>query len=346
MKFSLFTHLPWPADNSHGNLYEETAQEIIRGEELGFYSAWLAEHHFTRYGLGSAPLVIASNILARTKKIRLGTAVLVPPLHHPVRLAEETAALDVLSNGRLDVGFGRGTAGAEFRGYNIDHEESQERFQEGIRIVQGLWTTPEFSYQGKYFQMDQANLVPPPVQKPHPPVYIAASRTPMTLQFAVSTGHPIIVGNVQDTVEALDLCHRFAEMSKASGHNVPISDIPFFRYLHVAETEFQARKNAEAHLNWVQDILQWRRTFTQGTEVYKHLEDWRRTRTELPPTYDYLVANRAIVGSPEQCVAKIREIQASGIEYFGCNFSFGGMKHSTVLRSMELFAQEVMPHFT
>ena len=133
MKSATFTHLPWPEENRPGDVYESHTQQVILAEELGFHSAWIAEHHFTRYGLGSAPLVIAANIMARTSKIRIGTAVLVPPLHHPVRLAEEVSVLDVLSDGRVDVGFGRGGPGYEFRGYNVDHSGSQERFREGIR---------------------------------------------------------------------------------------------------------------------------------------------------------------------------------------------------------------------
>ena len=108
MKFATFTHLPWPEENRPGEVYESHTQQVILAEELGFHSAWIAEHHFTRYGLGSAPLVIAANIRARTSKIRIGTAVLELPLHHLVRLAEEVSVLDVLSDGRVDVGFGRG----------------------------------------------------------------------------------------------------------------------------------------------------------------------------------------------------------------------------------------------
>ena len=108
MKFATFTHLPWPEENRPGDVYESHTQQVTLAEELGFHSAWIAEHHFTRYGLGFAPLVIAANIMARTSKIRIGTAVLVPSLHHLVRLAEEVPVLDVLSYGRIDVGFGRG----------------------------------------------------------------------------------------------------------------------------------------------------------------------------------------------------------------------------------------------
>ena len=116
-------------------------------------------------------------------------------------------------------------------------------------------------------------------------------------------------------------------MSKQSGHNVPMSSIPFFRYLHVAETEEQARENTNGPLNWVLDILQWRRTFNQGSEVY-----------------DYLFDKRAVIGPPEQCLAKILALKDAGIEFFGGNFAFGGMENRKVRRSMELFAEKVMRH--
>jgi len=212
-------------------------------------------------------------------------------------------------------------------------------------VIKGLWTTPEFSHQGEHYQVNRATLVPPPVQQPHPPVYLAATRTEATLDFVAGTGFPLIVGVVQDTPEALALCHRFVELSGDAGHNVPMSEIPFFRYFHVGKTEEEARRDSREAVNWVQDMTQWRRQFPEGSEVHHHLEDWRRTRTELPPTYDYIYENRAIIGSPEKCIAKIKALQKEGIEYLGCTFSMGGMEHGKLMRSMELFAKEVMPHF-
>jgi alkanesulfonate monooxygenase SsuD/methylene tetrahydromethanopterin reductase-like flavin-dependent oxidoreductase (luciferase family) len=276
----------------------------------------------------------------------VGTAVLVSPLHNPLRLAEDTAMLDLISGGRLDVGFGRGSSGYEYSGYNVNPQESQDRFQESIKIIQGLWTTPDFTFQGKHFQVSHANLVPLPVQKPHPPIYIAATRMPTTLNFAVSTGHTLCIAVVQDTADALDLCQRFVAKSKEAGLNVPKSRIPFFRYFYVAETEEQAVKDTQGKLNWVIDIMQWRRFINEGSEVYQRMSDWRRTRTELPQSYEYLRENRAVIGTPDYCVARIQEFQQQGIDYFGCNFDFGGMEHDKVLRSMDLFSREVMPRLS
>jgi alkanesulfonate monooxygenase SsuD/methylene tetrahydromethanopterin reductase-like flavin-dependent oxidoreductase (luciferase family) len=182
------------------------------------------------------------------------------------------------------------------------------------------------------------------VQQPHPPIYLAATRTPATLEFAVSTGHSLCIAVVQDTADALDLCQRFVSMSREAGFHRSMADIPFFRYFYVAETEAQARQDTEAHLNWVVDIMQWRRFIREGSEVYHRMDDWRRSRTELPVSYDALAQNRAIIGTPDQCVTRIKALQAHGVDYFGCNFDFGGMEHQKVLRSMELFSKEVMPH--
>ena len=343
MNLAFFTHLPWPEGTDPQRVIFEATEQVQYAEELGYKSAWLAEHHFTRYSIGSSSLIVATHLAAQTKKIRLGTGVLVSPLHNPIRLAEDTATLDLISGGRLDVGFGRGTYGYEYHGYNIDPDESQVRFQESINIIQGLWTTPDFDFQGTYFKVNRANLVPLPVQKPHPPIYIAATRSPETLDFAVSSGHNLCIAVVQDTAPALDLLDRYAARCRESGAEARLDKIPFFRYMYVAETEEQARKDTEARLDWVADIMQWRRFIKEGSEVHQRMADWRTTRTELPDSYEYLSENRAIIGTPDQCVAKIRQLQEHGVQYLGCNFDFGGMEHKKVLKAMELFSKEVVP---
>lgn len=346
MKFAFFTHVPWPEGTDQQQIIAQTTEQVQYAEALGFQGVWLAEHHFTRYSMVSSSLVLATYIAARTTRIRVGTAVVVSPLHNPIRIAEDTAMLDLVSGGRLDVGFGRGTSGYEYSGYNVDPSESQERFQDSIKIVQGLWTTPEFSYESQYYTLNRLNLVPLPVQQPHPPIYIAATRTPTTLQFAVSRGYNLCIAVVQDTAEALDLCQRFVTMSRQAGFHRPMSEIPFFRYFYVAETAAQARQDTEGRLNWVADIMQWRRFIKEGSEVNRRMDDWRQSRTELPASYDYLAQKRAIIGTPEQCVASIKALREHGVDYFGCNFDFGGMEHQKVLRSMELFSKEVMPHLS
>ncbi len=345
MKFALITHLPWPEGTEARAIVKQTTEDVVLGEELGFHSAWFAEHHFTRYGIGSSALVFAGAIAARTDKIRLGTAVLVPPLHNPIRLAEDTATLDLISNGRLDVGFGRGASRSEFAPYGIDHSDTQARFQESVNIIRGLWTTPEYTHEGSHYSVQQANLVPQPAQKPHPPIYIAATRTPETLEFAVSNSFPTMIGLTVDTAPAIELCHRYEAMSAAAGHNITAASIPFFRYCYLAGTEEQARADAQKSLNWVIDLLQWRGTLNGASEASSSIEEWRRTRGKPSLTFDHVAAHRSIIGTPDQCIAKLKSLQAQGIKYFGCNFAFGCMPRDKVTAAMRLFAEEVMPEF-
>ena len=231
MKFAFFSHVPWPEGAEPQQLIEEITEQVQYAEELGFVSAWLAEHHFTRYSMVPSSLILATHIASRTTKIRVGTAVLVSPLHNPMRLAEDGAMLDLISNGRLDVGFGRGSGGYEYTGYGLDPAESAGRFQDSVKIIQGLWTTPGFSYESPYNKLEDINLVPPPLQRPHPPIYIAATRTQATLDFLVSTGHNLCIAVVQDTALALDLCHRFVEQSAGGGQQPPHVGNPLFPLL-------------------------------------------------------------------------------------------------------------------
>ena len=342
MKFAIMTHLPWPEGKEPQTVLEETIEEVQHGEALGFHSAWFAEHHFTRYGLGSSSMLIAAGIAAKTSTIRLGMAVLVPPLHNPIRLAEDTATLDLMSNGRLDVGFGRGAARYEFVPFGIDAGETQDRFQESVNMIEGMWTTPDYSRKGRFYSVEKANLVPQVVQRPHPPVYIAATRTQETFDYAVAKGWPTMVGLTMETGPGVELCRRYAAMSKEAGFNVPSTAIPFFRHVYVAPTEKQVVEDTQASLQWMIDMLQWRGKLTEGSEVGLNLDQWRKTRTEAPQTYEHVRAKRRVIGTPEQCVAQLKELQAQGIGYFGCNFAFGGMDHGKIMASMKLFAEEVM----
>ena len=325
MQFGLFTHLPWPENTVPRRLIAEITEQVQYGEALGFQGAWFAEHHFSRYGLGSSSLVLLGALAAQTRTIRLGTAVLVPTLHNPIRLAEDIAMVDVVSNGRIDVGFGRGSAGYEYHGYGLDRNESQQRFQESIRMILGLWTTPEYSQQGQFYTINQATLVPPVVQQPHPPVYIAATRTPATLEFVVSTGQPLLVGMVLDTVEALDLCRRFVRLSAAAGSHPDVPD-PLLRYCYVAETDEQALEDTRQSLEWTIDMMQWRGTFRSGSEVHHRLDDWRRQRTEFPTSFAHLAQHRAILAAPKPAWPRSKRYNRKGSHTLGATLPLGAWR--------------------
>jgi alkanesulfonate monooxygenase SsuD/methylene tetrahydromethanopterin reductase-like flavin-dependent oxidoreductase (luciferase family) len=346
MKFGIFILPSWPeAETSHqGRIYQEAVEQIQYAEELGFDAVWLAEHHFTRFGIISSAIPFATYVAAHTKTIRIGTGVSVLTFHNPIFMAEETAMLDVLSNGRLDFGVGRGQVVYEYNNFKVEYDSRTQRFQEIVDIILGLWSTPGFTYHGKYYSVDDMTIAPVPVQQPHPPMYLAVSRTPASVDVAVSRNLPVLTSANTPDEDVLGIRSLYFERCAAVGKRPLVEDMPFFRLTHVAEDEKQAREIPRASLTWVRDLNSLRRTLTGGSEIYMDLEHWRRTRTVQVPAYETELQTTAYFGTPEQLVQRLRWLQEKHhIQYFGADMAFGKMQHADVLRSMELFAREVMP---
>ena len=176
MEFGTFYQLPCAPGQSPLQRYEDTMMQIQQADSLGLDVAWLAElHFFPTFSVMPSPLLVASALAQRTHRIRLGIAVNLLPLHNPLRNAEDAATLDILSNGRLEYGAGRGSIPLHFAGFNVSLEESRERFLEALDVVLLAWTTESFSHEGKYYQYRDVQVVPKPLQRPHPPIRIACN---------------------------------------------------------------------------------------------------------------------------------------------------------------------------
>ena len=262
MKFGIFILPSWPeAETSHqGRIYQEAVEQIQYAEELGFDAVWLAEHHFTRFGIISSAIPFATYVAARTKTIRIGTGVSVLTFHNPIFMAEETAMLDVLSNGRLDFGVGRGQVVYEYNNFKVEYDSRTQRFQEIVDIILGLWSTPGFTYHGKYYSVDDMTIAPVPVQRPHPPMYLAVSRTPGSVEVAVSRNLPVFTSANTPDEDVLGIRSLYFERCAAVGKRPLVEDMPFFRLTHVAEDEKQAREIPRDSLTWVRDLNSLRRT--------------------------------------------------------------------------------------
>ena len=348
MKFALFILASWtePDASAQSRIYGEAVEQIQYAEELGFDSVWIAEHHSSRYGIFPSLMPILTYVAAKTKKIRIGAGVSVLPFYNPIFLAEESAMMDVLSGGRLEFGVGRGSTAYEYGNFQIDFDSRDARSQEALDIILGLWTTPRFSYHGEFYQVNDVTLAPSPVQKPHPPVFLAVSRTPASVDVAVSRDLPILTSFSTPEADNLGLFSLYAERCAAAGKPPNIERMPYFRFVYLAEDEKQAREYPRESLTWVRDLGGFRRTLTHGEEINVDLDHWRRTRPVDPPSYESELETTAYFGTPDQCVQKIAKLQKDhSIGYFGASMSFGSMKHAKVLRSMELFAKEVMPNF-
>ena len=176
MQFGVFYQIPCGEDQSPAARYADVMSQVQLADELGYDMAWLAELHFARrFSVMPAPLLMASALSQTTSRIMLGTAVNLLPLHHPLRIAEEVATLDVLSGGRAIFGIGRGSNPNHYRGYGIPIEERNDRFIEGLEMTLRAWTEEQLDYEGRFYHAEGVRVEPRPIQQPHPPVYVASN---------------------------------------------------------------------------------------------------------------------------------------------------------------------------
>jgi alkanesulfonate monooxygenase SsuD/methylene tetrahydromethanopterin reductase-like flavin-dependent oxidoreductase (luciferase family) len=202
MKFGILQFFGW-LDRSIPleTIYSRALDRIEIMEQTGYDAVWLAEHHFSSYSVCPSVHVMAMNIAARTKRLRIGAAVTLAPFYHPLRIAEEIALLDILSGGRINWGAGRGFDREEFEVFNVPVEESTERFREVVEIVLAAWQNERLTYKGKYHQYEDVEVLPKPAQKPHPPTWVAAS-SQGTVEWAAKRGLEILM-DPHSTTEVL-----------------------------------------------------------------------------------------------------------------------------------------------
>lgn len=353
MKFGLFYQLPCADTQSEPIRYRETLEQIIHADTLGFDCAWLAELHFFKpFSIMPSPLIVATAVAQHTKTIRLGIAVNLLPLWHPLRSAEDGATVDILSNGRLEFGVGRGAIPLHFSGFAIAREESRGRFEEALDIIQRAWTTPSFSYQGTYYRIPETSVVPKPVQKPHPPIRIAAN-SPDTAVFAGKTHYPMFVASVTNPLPRMfEQVARYRQAwaeSTAPTHRSAAAtpDVSAMFFLYPGENLAQVQQDIEPSLNnYFHSVAQMVQAGakSQGVdESYRYLQDVQKHVENV--TFEKITQTMAIFGSPQDCVDRVKELhQELRMNELICWFNPGGLvPHEKVLAAMSRFAAEVMP---
>jgi alkanesulfonate monooxygenase SsuD/methylene tetrahydromethanopterin reductase-like flavin-dependent oxidoreductase (luciferase family) len=232
------------------SVYETALERFAIMEQTGYDAVWLAEHHFSSFSVCPSVHVMGTMAAARTKRLRIGTAVSLAPFYNPLRLAEEVALLDVLSGGRVNWGAGRGFERSEFAAFGIPGEESAPRFHETVDIVLKAWTNQRLNYQGQFYRYENVEVLPKPLQQPHPPVWMAAGSM-AAIEWAAGQGHSILMDPHASRAELIAKRRHYAAKLAAAGFSDAGREIPMARLIAVDETAEKARAVAERAAGWM-----------------------------------------------------------------------------------------------
>jgi alkanesulfonate monooxygenase SsuD/methylene tetrahydromethanopterin reductase-like flavin-dependent oxidoreductase (luciferase family) len=346
MRFGLFYQASEAPGQTHADRYAEMLELIGLGDTLGFDVAWLAELHFGgAFSLLSSPLMAVPVIAQRTKRIRIGTAVTLLPLHHPLSCAEQAATADLLSGGRLEFGVGRGSIPSQFHGFRVPVSENRVRFDEALEIIRLAWTRERFSYRGAFFQVEDVSVVPRPVQRPHPPIRVAV-HTAESFAHIGDLGLSIYSGTTTTPLPQLrEYLALYREHLAAAGHAWRTDQMALMLPVHVAATSAAARDAMRPGvLRYYQNLEV---IFSQLPDSYAdhlpRLKMIRDTIANLP--YEKFCRDQGVFGDAAEVVDRLQAARDEfGLSQIICWFDQGAMlPRAEVERAMRRFADEVMP---
>ena len=345
MHFGIFMEFGVRPGGSEADAFREGLALVDAAEAWGLDSAWLAEFHFSPdRSVLSSPIAVAAAIAARTKRIRIGMAVYVLPLNNPLRIAEEAATVDQLSGGRLDFGIGRSGFVRSYNTYNIDYAESQERFEEGLAILRKAWSGEKFSHDGAHYKITDALVVPQPIQKPTPPMRMAASSA-ATFKTVAEQGLPLFVGLRGDGLEALvENIEVYRETWRAYGH--PGESSVFLRVpVFAADTEAAAFEEPRANITY---YFERQAAIVKAGAPKGGNADRANTAAKLSAlSYEDILRDRVAFGTPEKLIDRISEWRdVLGIDGVTAELNAGnGLSEAQVMNSLRLLTHDVMPAF-
>lgn len=350
MRFSTFHLFHRFEHQSVKEVYDHHVALAELAEEVGFDGVWIGEHHFRDYGTVPSIAAMLGYLAARTSRLRLGSGVYVLPLHDPVHVAEEVAELDVLSGGRIEFGVGRGYQSIEFDGFGVDLAEARDRFDESLDIIRGLWTQPRFSYEGKYYSVGDVELVPRPVQQPHPPIHVAAV-SPETVERYAARGLPILADPAAPFKRVAKAAETWRRTAAEAGHAVDDVELVVSRSVYVAPTVEQARADQERF----EQLFDRSRIFNAASapvdsrtgEVAKGFEYWQdRYLKGGEVGTDFRWDQLEVIGDPARVISQIAALRDFGFAHLMCDFgSTRPIPFEELKKTMTFFADEVMPAF-
>jgi alkanesulfonate monooxygenase SsuD/methylene tetrahydromethanopterin reductase-like flavin-dependent oxidoreductase (luciferase family) len=335
---------PWDDDAEHRQL-QQALDQIELADRVGFDYAWMVEHHFLEeYSHGSSPTAFLAAASQRTERIRLGHGIIQLPSNHPIRVAEHVATLDLLSNGRVELGTGEGAGPRELHPFGVRVREKRQMWEEGIQALIPCFTEPSFEFHGKYWEWTARNVLPKPFQKPHPPLWVACSNI-KTIEMCAQRGMGALGFQFATPEGARAWAHRyyslFAEGPDKLCDYQTNANLAMVGGFMCCETDEEARAKAEGWTFFV-FCLEYlaANVWEPGTvNLWEEYQDWRKTPAAAK-TFE-----SGIIGSPETIRQKLRQFATTGIDQIILLNQAGKNTHEDICASLELFAREVMPEF-
>lgn len=346
MKFGTMNLFPLGEGASDRKVMEEVMEDAVLADELGFDSIWLAEHHFSPYGILGNPLVFAAAIAQRTKRIKIGTAVMVIPFYSPIRLAEDAALVDVLSGGRLMMGIGRGYQPIEFAGFGIDPKESIERYNETVDILRLAWTQENWSYKGKHFQYENITIYPRP-EREIPLLHAAVQ--PDSFKRLGNAGERIITS---PNFTPLGIMKKnfdlYQEGLQEGGHADIGFERPFMQQAWCGPDQAGRIEAAEAAMRYYKSIGKViPGSDKNATATEQEIAYYQKVKKGLDLlTVEQTLTHGGNFGSAQQVADTINALnETMGVDHYISWFNIPTLDRKSALKSMERFAKEVMPMF-
>ncbi len=348
MKFGLFylpTYLPETRD-THTH-YHNMVEQVAYADRIGIDYAWMVEHHFVRHGgLLSANYAFLSYLAACTERIRLGTGATILPLNDPVRVAEQAAALDQLSKGRFDFGVGRGFIRDEFDAFGVPMRESRERVEDGVALIRKAWCAPALEHDGGFRPaMSGLPILPPVYQKPHPPVWVACLLSPESFEWTAREGYNLLyVAYHVDHDTAVERIGWYRDALHAAGRRIEDHEVCCVYHAHFLGEGDDARLEAAVHGPMVEYAAAGLEATRRPADpvAYKGYE--QRDAGQRRFDFDSYFPGRVLMGGPEQAIERIRVLAGAGITQIGMLVDFGSLPQAEIMRSLEIFGREVLPH--
>ena len=349
MEFGYFTL----SDNHYANNQRSANQfvaditaEALYADQLGMHSAWIGEHHFNSLGVLSCPDLVLSYIAARTRHIRLAPAVTVLPLHHPIRVAEQWATLDLLSGGRVDFAAGRGYDRREYLPFGVSFEDNQSIFDEGLELVRTLWESDDrLTYRGKHYQFEDVRITPRPVQKPIP-TYVASFSKP-SIELAARLGCGLIVAPFAAAMSFGGL-KQVADLYREScaRHGKPAGRLMCSYFTHFADTKAQEDAQRARQIRYYKEcvIPAFPGDPRTAPPSYRYFVDMVERLQKVKP--EDLTENSVLIGQPGSITDTLKKVQAAGFDEVILYFNVGMKPHGQVKDEMDRFMREVAPAFS